>query len=294
MHATVRHPRHPRPPASAPAEPLRLRGVVKDYGAFRLGPIDLTVPRGFVTGFVGVNGAGKSTTIKAALGLIRTDAGEVELLDRGRVGTVLDTVPYVGTWTCATVARALAPFYPAWDQARYDELLAWAGIDPRKRVAELSRGMRVKLQLAVALSHGAELLILDEPTSGLDPLARSQALDLLAEFMLDETHAVLFSTHITTDLERIADRIVLIHDGRILADASRDEIVDGYRMVRAAGRPAAEVRGLIRGLREHGAGWAGLMATEDTVHLTAGEATVVEEPTLDEIVVHLAKDPNHV
>lgn len=296
MHApTARTPHDSRPPAAGADAPLRLRGLVKDYGAFTLGPVDLTVPRGFVTGFVGVNGAGKSTTIRAALGLAVPDAGEVDLVDHALVGTVLDAVPYVGTWTCATVGCALAPFYPAWDQGRYDELLAWAGIDPRKRVKELSRGMGIKLQLAVALSHGAELLILDEPTAGLDPLARSEALDLLAEFMLDETHAVLFSTHITTDLDRIADHIVLIHDGRIRAALSREELVDGYRMVRAAGRPAPEVRGLIRGLREHGAGWTGLMATEDTVHLAAsGAPVVVEEPTLDEIVVHLAKDPTHV
>ena len=151
--------------------------------------------------------------------------------------------------------------------------------------------MGMKLQLAVALSHGAELLILDEPTSVLDPLARSELLDMIAAFMTDESHSVLFSTHITTDLEKIADYVTVIDDGRVVASSSRDDLLDAYRMVRGAASDLDAVRPLVRGLREHGAGWEGLMGTEDTVAL--GRRTLAEPPTLEEIVVHLAKEHRH-
>ncbi len=273
--------------------PLELRGVTKHRDDFTLGPLDLVVPRGYVMGLIGANGAGKTTTIKTALGLVRPDAGSVRLIDRARVGVVHDAPAYVPDWTAAQIGRALAPFYPAWDADRYAGLLAWAGIEASKKVKELSRGMGMKLQLAVALGHGAELLILDEPTSGLDPLARSELIELVADFMTDPEHAVLFSTHITTDLDKIADYVTIIDDGRIVASTTRDDLVDGYRMVRGpvSGLDAA-LRPLVRGLREHGVCWEGLMATEDTVAL--GSGAIAEEPTLEDILVHLAKESHHV
>lgn len=272
--------------------PFELRGVTKRYEDFTLGPLDLVVPRGYVMGLVGANGAGKTTAIKVALGLVHPDAGAVSVLPHEQVGVVFDQPAYVAEWTAAQVGRALGPFYPAWDDARFGELLAWAGIEPGKRVKDLSRGMGMKLQLAVALSHGAELLILDEPTSGLDPLARSQLLEMVADFMVDESHSVLFSTHITTDLEKVADHVTVLHEGGVLTSTTLDELADDFRMVHG---PAAEldaVRRLVRGLREHAHGWEGLMATEDTVGL--GRGAVVEAPTLEQIVVHLAKEPRHV
>lgn len=272
--------------------PLELRGVVKRRDGFTLGPLDLVVPRGYVMGLVGANGAGKTTAIKMALGLVRPDAGEVRLIGRAGVGVVHDAPAFLPDWTAAQVGRALAPFYPDWDAAAFARLLDWAGIEGSKRVGELSRGMGMKLQLAAALSHGAELLILDEPTSGLDPLARSELLEMVAEFMTDESHSVLYSTHLTTDLDRIADYITLLDAGRVVAATTRDELVDSYRMVRGtAAELGADIRPLVRGLREHGAGWEGLMATEDTVSL--GDRAVAEAPTLEEIVVHLAKESHH-
>ncbi|MFT3875885.1 MAG: ABC transporter ATP-binding protein [Propioniciclava sp.] len=281
-------------------DPFRLHAVTKRYArgkgkdttTFALGPLDLTVPRGYVTGLVGANGAGKTTAIKIALGLVRPDSGEAHLIDKARIGVVFDQPSYVGDWTATHVGRALAPFYPEWDADRYAELLAWSGIEPSKKVKELSRGMGMRLQLAVALSHGAELLVLDEPTGGLDPLARSELLEMIADFMTDASHSVLFSTHITSDLEKVADYITVLHAGRVVSATTRDELIDGYRLVRG---PAAEldaVRPLVLGLREHGAGWEGLMATDDTVAL--GRRTLAEAPTLEEIVVHLGKEPSHV
>lgn len=273
--------------------PLELHGISKRWNDFTLGPLDLVVPRGYVMGLVGANGAGKTTAIKIALGLVHADAGTVDVLDHDRVGVVYDLPPYVADWQAAAVGRAVAPFYPQWDQDKFSSLLVWAGIDPRKPVKQLSRGMGMRLQLAVALSHGAELLILDEPTSGLDPLARSQLLEMIAEFMTDERNSVLFSTHITTDLEKVADYVTLLHAGRVLVATTRDDLTDSYRIVRGAAADLdAEIRPLVHGLREHDAGWEGLMAAEDTVSLPG--RVVAEQPTLDEIVVHLAKEPQHV
>jgi ABC-2 type transport system ATP-binding protein len=163
-------------------------------------------------GFIGPNGAGKTTTIKLILGISRCDAGRVRLFgeegtleQNERIGVVMDSPPYVEDWTANDVERAISPFYSSWDTAHYDGYLRRFGLERKKKVKELSRGMRMKLQIAVALSHNAELLILDEPTSGLDPVARDEICDLLREFVTDENKSVLFSTHITTDLEKTAD-----------------------------------------------------------------------------------------
>ncbi|MBB1509431.1 ABC transporter ATP-binding protein [Tessaracoccus sp. MC1756] len=273
---------------SAPDAEFALRGVTKKYPGFALGPLDLVVPRGFVMGLVGANGAGKTTAIKVGLGMVHPDEGRAQDVDRTRLGVVMDSAPYPALWKVRDVHRALAPFYPRWDQARFDELLGWAGIDEKKCIKELSRGMSMRLQLAVALSHGAELLVLDEPTSGLDPLARRELVDMLAEFMTDERHSVLFSTHITTDLDRVADYITLLHNGRVLTSGTRDELVESFRTVRGARSHLDDVRGLVRGLRLHDAGWEGLMATEHTVALNGSAA--VEEPSLDDIIVAFAKE----
>ncbi len=272
--------------------PLELRGLVKRYPGFELN-LDLTVPQGYVMGFVGANGSGKTTTIKCALGLVHPDAGTVALADKAHIGVVLDQPSYTADWTVAGTGRVLSRFYPSWDAARFAALTDGAGVPGSRRIKDLSRGMGMRLQLAVALSHGAEFLILDEPTSGLDPFARDELLADLQEFMVDERHTVLFSTHITSDLEKIADHITIIDHGRLVTTASKDELLDSYRLV--SGGPndlTPDAEALVLGLRRHGAGWDGLMATENTV--TLGRGVQAEQPTLDDIVVRIAKEHAHV
>ena len=249
---------------------LALKGITKEYKEFRLGPLDLSVPRGYVMGLVGANGAGKTTAIKIALGAVRHHAGAVHLIDKTRVGVVLDQPPWHTDWRVRDLSRLFRPFYPDWDQRVFDELAGWAGVSPRLKIKEFSRGMGMKMQIAVALAHRAELLILDEPTSGLDPLARSELLDRLSDFMTDERHAILFSTHITSDLERIADLITILDRGRVIASGPRDEL-----------RPR------IRGLRRHAVGWEGLLAASDLS--LCGPGIVSEAPSIEELLVHLAK-----
>ncbi len=215
---------------------LEIRGLSKKYEGFTLDGVDLTLPRGCVMGLVGENGAGKTTLIKSVLDLVRPDGGEIKVLGgraadvevRERIGVVLEDGGFLTTMNAAQVDTLLGRAYRAWDRAQFAAYLDRFGIDRRKPVKDYSKGMKMKLSIAAALSHGAELLLLDEPTSGLDPVVRDEVLDLLYDFMQDETHAVLLSSHITSDLDKIADNITFIHRGRVVLSEGRDELIDRH------------------------------------------------------------------
>lgn len=212
---------------------LEIRELEKHYDQFSLRKVSFSVPKGFIMGFIGPNGSGKTTTIKCLLGLTKYDAGEIELFEQVRetldaaineeIGVVMDSSFYVQDWSVDDVEKAVSLFYSKWDARQYDRLLKRFRLNRKKKVKELSRGMKVKLMLAVALSHDAKLLILDEPTSGLDPSARDEICELLGEFVMDEEKSVLFSTHITSDLEKIADYITFILDGKVVYTGLKDD-----------------------------------------------------------------------
>ena len=274
-----------------------LRGVGAAVGGgFALRDVSFALPAGYVMGLIGANGAGKTTTIRCLLGMRGFETGEIELLGhrvpgpvalRQDVGVVLDHTYLVGEWRLTEAERALRPFYDRWDGARYRSLLDEFGLDPRAKIKDLSRGMAVKLMITVALSHGARLLVFDEPTSGLDPATRDELAGIIGDFLLDEGHSVLFSTHITSDLDRIGDYLTLIHDGRIVETGTKDEILDGYRIVRAGPDDLSETVGVgLIGLRRTPTGTQALVRTEET-GLLDGDV-VVEAPTLEEIAVHIA------
>ena len=222
---------------------IEARGLTKHYDGFSLEGVDLAVNEGEVVGFVGQNGAGKSTTIKALLGLIRVDGGEGSVLGtpsdeltrasgaatKERVGVVFDTVSLPGHLRVADVGRIYAS---SWDAHRFSQLTHDLGLDPKKAVKDLSRGMGMKLSLACALAHDPQVLILDEATAGLDPMARDEALERLRDFVAQPGHAILMSSHITSDLERIADRIACIDAGRIVFDLEKDAITDSAGVAR--------------------------------------------------------------
>ena len=204
---------------------LEVKGLTKVYPEFTLDKIGFCVPQGHIVGLIGRNGAGKSTTIKGILQLIATE-GDVavfgknmdvdELAAKQMIGYVGGGFRYYPMNTLVSIRKAYAPFYPAWDQGKYERLLAQFDLSERKKVKELSEGMKVKFALALALSHGAKLLIMDEPTSGLDPLSREELCDIILQLVREEGVSVLFSTHITSDLMRIADDIVYISQGKII------------------------------------------------------------------------------
>ena len=225
---------------------IEARGLTKHYDGFSLEGVDLAVNEGEVVGFVGQNGAGKSTTIKALLGLIRVDGGEGSVLGtpsdeltrasgaatKERVGVVFDTVSLPGHLRVADVGRIYASAFASWDAHRFSQLTHDLGLDPKKAVKDLSRGMGMKLSLACALAHDPQVLILNEATAGLDPMARDEALERLRDFVAQPGHAILMSSHITSDLERIADRIACIDAGRIVFDLEKDAITDSAGVAR--------------------------------------------------------------
>ena len=225
---------------------IEARGLTKHYDGFSLEGVDLVVNEGEVVGFVGQNGAGKSTTIKALLGLIRVDGGEGSVLGtpsdeltrasgaatKERVGVVFDTVSLPGHLRVADVGRIYASAFASWDAHRFSQLTRDLGLDPKKAVKDLSRGMGMKLSLACALAHDPQVLILDEATAGLDPMARDEALERLRDFVTQPGHAILICSHITSNLERIADRVVCIDAGRIVFDLEKDAITDSAGVAR--------------------------------------------------------------
>ena len=281
----------------APAGAIRLDAVVRRQGTFTLGPLDMTVPAGMVTGFVGPNGAGKTTAIKAMLGMVGIDAGSISVLDgapgarRDRIGVVLDAVALPREWTAVSAARNQERVYPDWDRDLLDDLLTRLDVPARVKVKDLSRGQGVKLQLALALAHRPELLILDEPTSGLDPVARLEVLDILSDFLIAEGRTVLFSTHITSDLERIADHLRVIGAGRTRFAGTLPDLVEQWAVARgpvSALTPEAEAA--LVGTRRNGAGaFSGLIRTADTA--VFGPDVLIEPPSIDEAVVAMTRGP---
>ena len=221
---------------------LELKGVSRRVSdRFSLRDVTLTVEPGQIVGFVGANGAGKTTTIRAALGLIKLDAGEVHLFGqhcdanapgeaqrhlRSHVGLVLDTCPFPSTLKVGQIETLVGPAYPTWSRETFARFIDRFGLDPKTKVKDLSRGMGMKLQLACALSHNAKLLVLDEATAGLDPMAREELLDELLAFVSDGQRSVLLSSHITSDLDRTADRVICIDNGSIVFDLPREDITD--------------------------------------------------------------------
>ncbi|MBW3082843.1 ABC transporter ATP-binding protein [Bifidobacterium phasiani] len=240
-----------------PSPLLEAHRLGKHYDGFTLSGVDLRVGPGEVVGFVGRNGAGKTTTIKALLGLIDPDEGDGAVLGtpiremsrkagtatKQCIGVVFDTLAYPDAVRVRDIAGVMRRCYRDWDDAAFDGLMRSFGIGPRMTVGELSRGMGMKLSLACALAHAPRLLVLDEATAGLDPMARDEALDLLRGFVEDGSRGVLMSSHITSDLDRIADRVVCIDAGRIVFDRPKDEITDMMGVARCRARDLDSVLG---------------------------------------------------
>lgn len=278
------------PPDDVAPLAIDMRGILRHQGAFTLGPLDFRVPTGEVVGFVGPNGAGKTTTIKALLGIVSTDSGSLRVLGAppggamARIGVALDSPTLSPEWTAPRAAAALSRFYSTWSTTTFTDLLTRFSVPPHTRVKDLSRGQGLKLSLALALAHDPELLVLDEPTSGIDPVARLDILDVLRDFMVDPTHSVLFSTHITSDLERIADRLHVIADGRTVFEGSLDELGEHWAIVRAPEDDLdARARSALVGARTTRSGIVeALVPTTDTALLP--RSAVLDEVSLDEAV----------
>ncbi|MEQ8763192.1 MAG: ABC transporter ATP-binding protein, partial [Planctomycetota bacterium] len=250
----------------------------------------------YVLGLIGPNGAGKTTLLKLILNLVSRDAGTIRVLGldniedeiamKRKIGFVFDETCFFGDGTLDRYRRAVAPFYPDWNDALFERLLEDFALPSRKKYKTLSHGMKTKFALALALSHGAELLILDEPTSGLDPVFRRDLLDRLADVLQDERRSVIFSTHIVTDLERIADYVAFIQKGRLVFCLPQDELIETWGIVKGGDEIVEAVPSeLRRGLRRGTYGVELLTCDAAAARESVGQGAIVERASLEDIMV---------
>lgn len=221
---------------------ILVQDLQKRFAGFSLEGVTFQVPMGRIVGFIGENGAGKSTTINLILNELRKDGGTIQVLGqdhqdpaiKGEIGVVFDVCNFPEPFTTKDVEKVLAGIYPTWDSRLYQRYLERFSLPEKgkKRVGSFSKGMKMKLSIACALAHRPRLLILDEATAGLDPVVRDEILDILLDFIQDEEHSVLFSSHITSDIQKIADYVVLIHQGKIVFEEPKDTLLDQYGILR--------------------------------------------------------------
>ncbi len=274
---------------------IEIHNLHKDFESFSLKDISFAVPQGTIMGFVGENGAGKSTTIKCMLNLLKKEYGEIllfgkdivehELSIKNDIGVVFDDLYVPDTLNATQLDKMMKKVFKAWDSDYYFERLIQFNVPKRKKIKELSRGMRMKLSIALALAHHPKLLILDEPTSGLDPIIRDEILDLFLEFMQDETHSILFSSHITSDLEKIADYITLIHNGEILLSESKDVLLYEYGIYKGSNEEVNDLpeHAIIRTRN-------GTFGTEALVLKNeVNQAFKLEKPSVEDIILFYVK-----
>ena len=277
---------------------LEIKNLKKKFGQFGVEDVSFNLPKGYIMGFVGKNGAGKTTTIKSILNMLNRDSGEIKIFGKdnleheaevkAKIGAVMDNTFFEENWTLLQTGRALKPFYPDWDDAKFKDLLFKFQLDPNKKIKGLSRGMKMKIMIACALAHGPDFLILDEPTSGLDAVARDELMTILQNFVKDENKSILFSTHITSDLEKIADYITFIHDGLIKYTGTKDEVLEKFVMVKGGlGVLNTEQKKFIIGYEESSVGFDGVANRECLSQLPG--SLIVEKVSLDDLVVRFNK-----
>ena len=275
---------------------IELKNVSKGYNSFVLKNVSFAVPQGTVMGFIGENGAGKSTTIKAILGLIKTDSGEVTILGENsadispetkeKIGVVFDGLAFPDNLTVKQLNKVMGGIYKSWESEKFFGLVNKFGLPLNKKFKTFSRGMEMRLSIAAALSHNPQVLLLDEPTSGLDPVMRSEILDIFLDFMQDETHSILISTHITGDLKHIADYICFIHKGEIVFTEDRNEMLDKYRILKCTDEQLSLIdKEDIIGMRK------GRFGNEVLTDKAEKYADIpADMPTIDEIMVYYVKE----
>jgi len=274
---------------------LEVTGLNKSYKDFSLTDVSFTLQEDCITGFIGVNGAGKTTTIRTILGLTHKTSGSIKIFGKdmesneqelkNRIGIVLDEGYFYDELTMDEMKSIIAPAYSGWSDKDYKEYLDRFSLNPRQKIATLSRGMRMKFALTLALSHGADLLIMDEPTSGLDPLIRSQLLEIMKDYMKQGGKGVFFSTHITSDLDKIADMLILIHGGKILFEQERDILLDNYRLVKGDSKALNnENKKLFLNIQTTDFGFAGV--TDKLLEVQKSMSDIlVERPTIEDIML---------
>jgi len=279
---------------------IEFKNVCKTYSGFALNDISFELKKGYIMGFIGANGAGKTTTIKLLMNLLKKESGEIKLfgLDhvkdeveiKQKIGFVYEDCYLYQHLTLAKMKNMIAPFYKNWNEDKFQNLVKKFNLPLKKKISELSKGNKVKYSIALAFSHEAELLILDEPTSGVDPMFRDEFKDLLREEIQNENKAIFYSTHITADLEQVADYITFIHDGKIVFSRSKDEILENYALVKGDNSILTpDNRHLFVGIKAGNYGFEAITANTKLVENEFGGKIVLEKATLDDVMIFTAK-----
>lgn len=279
---------------------LEIKDLCKSYAKFQLSNVNMKLRRGYIMGFIGANGAGKTTTIKLIMNMIQRDSGDIKVLGKDNIKyelAIKDKTGYVGEspvfyddMTVRWTAGFARKFYSNWDAGLYKKLLTKFNIDDTKKISQLSKGMKMKMALALALSHHPEFLILDEPTSGLDPIVRDELLEILMEFIQDGRRGVFFSSHITSDIEKIADYVTFIDGGKIILSEEKDEILDRWKLIRGDINKVDELKRDLIGIKTSRTGFTAIVKDVDDFKAEHNTSElVIDNASLDDILLHLSR-----
>lgn len=274
---------------------IDIAGLNKSYGAFKLSDVSFKIPEGCIAGFIGLNGSGKTTTIRAMLGLAPKESGKINIFGKSfegnekdikdNIGIVFDDGYLYESLNIKNMKSIVAAAYSKWDENKFNSLMQRFNLNENQKISTLSKGMKMKFSLALALSHNAELLIMDEPTSGLDPMVRRELMNILDEFMRNGGKGVFYSTHITSDLDKFADIIVFIHKGRIIFVKDKDELTESYLIVKGD-KLSNNSKKYIKALKETRYGFAGI--TDDIESLRAENPNIItEKASIEDIMLSL-------
>ena len=274
---------------------IEIKNVTKDYGDFKLDDVSFSVPEGSVCGFIGQNGAGKTTTIKAILDVIGVDSGEISVFGedmktnsarlREDIGVVFDEMGFHEFMTGKDINIMMKNIYKNWDEEAFFSYLKDFSLPSKKKCGDFSRGMRMKLQIAVALSHKAKLLIMDEPTSGLDPIVRNEMLQIFREYVIEEDHTILLSSHITGDLEKIADEVIFIDGGKIVLTGNKDDILEKHGLLKCKKDEEAEISDSLKVYSQPGVYGVEILVNDKKACKKLYPEMVIEQATLEEIML---------
>jgi ABC-2 type transport system ATP-binding protein len=283
---------------------VEVRNVDKVFSGFALKNVNFDIKKGFITGFIGPNGAGKTTVIRCLMNLLHIDNGSIHIFGKTHqqdteaikqnIGFVYDGDYFYRDLSIEQHKRIIAPFYKKWDDQLFYSYMKYFNLPLNKKIKHLSRGMKLKFSIAVALSHNPQLLIMDEPTSGLDPVFRRELMDLLQDIMQDENKSIFFSTHITADLEKVADYVTFIHNGEIVISKEKDEVLREYVLVKGPNHAlSSSLRARLQGLKVTDVGFEGLIKNDNTLPDHLESELLLEQPTLEDIIFYTVKEDKH-
>lgn len=277
---------------------VEFRHVYKKRKNFSIENLNITIPRGYITGFIGPNGSGKTTTIQMLMDIVQADQGEIKIFDKSHknhqvkqnIGFVYDDLYMYEDFTIKKMKSFIAPLYETWNEELFKKYLRMFELPYGQKIKQFSKGMKMKCSLLFALAHEPEFIVMDEPTSGLDPIFRRELLEILQELMVRENQTIFISTHITTDLDRIADHIIFIHNGQIVFQKSMEEIREHYHLVKG---PLAlldtDTRNLFTNVRENTLGFTALFEGNPSLFKEFADEIVIEPATLEDVMYFMTR-----